>query len=263
MTMTTETTNSNSDEPSRRPMPGPGRMSRFFSRVGDTYRDKGIGHVLSRGFKKINDRTMARYYQLTRKGKTFNFRGIPHPYLYHFYNCTWRNERIVEVPVVWEIVKKYAGKRILEIGNVLSHYYPVHHDIVDKYEVSDITIPADVVDFKPAGKYDLIVSISTLEHVGWDEEAKDPDKLLRALANLNSMLADGGQIVVTMPLGFNPHLDKRLKESTLRFSELYFLKRISQENEWIESTWDDVKDVRYGHPFQDANGLLIGIIRKE
>ena len=58
-----------------------------------------------------------------------------------------------------------------------------------------------MVDFKPAQKYDLIVSVSTLEHVGWDEEVKDPLKIIRALENLkNNCLTQDGEIVATIPL---------------------------------------------------------------
>ena len=42
-------------------------------------------------------------------------------------------------------------------------------------------INQDVVDFKTNEKYDLIVSISTLEHVGWDEEPRDDKKISKAL----------------------------------------------------------------------------------
>ena len=88
------------------------------------------------------------------------------------------NERSIEVPIVMEIVNQNKGKRILEIGNVLSNYYKVSHDIVDKYEKAPNVINQDVVDFKTNEKYDLIVSISTLEHVGWDEEPRDDKKNL-------------------------------------------------------------------------------------
>jgi hypothetical protein len=67
-------------------------------------------------------------------------------------------------------VKRYKERNILEIGNVLSHYFPVNHDIVDKYEKADGVINQDVVHFYSPKKYDLIVSVSTLEHVGWDED---------------------------------------------------------------------------------------------
>ena len=58
-----------------------------------------------------------------------------------------------------------------------------------------------------------IVSISTIEHVGWDETPRDPNKIPRALENLTTRcLAPGGEIVVTLPIGYNTYLDKLLKE---------------------------------------------------
>jgi hypothetical protein len=110
--------------------------------------------------------------------KTFIFNGKTYYYFVHKYNTTWKNERAVEVPIIWDIVREHyrQGKRVLEVGNVLSHYFRIFHDVLDKYEVAEGVINQDVVDFKPAWKYDLIVSISTLEHVGWDEEPKEPEK---------------------------------------------------------------------------------------
>ena len=94
------------------------------------------------------------------------------------------NERAIEVPIVWKIVSEYSEGRILEVGNVLSHYFSVCHDILDKYEKADGVINQDVVNFWAPNKYELIVSISTLEHVGWDESPRDPNKILRAIENL-------------------------------------------------------------------------------
>jgi hypothetical protein len=45
-------------------------------------------------------------------------------------------------------------------------------------------------------------------------------------------------------------------------SEAYFLKRISTDNRWIETTWNEVKNTRYGEPFEAANAIMIGIIRR-
>src|SRR6202034_3735504 len=105
-------------------------------------------------------------------------------YFYHRYNYTWKNERTIEIPIIWDIIRKNPNKEILEVGNVLSHYYQVHHTILDKYEKGDNVINEDVIDFNPKKKYDLIVSISTLEHVGWDEEPRQPLKILTAVTNL-------------------------------------------------------------------------------
>lgn len=93
------------------------------------------------------------------------------------------------------------------MGNVLSNYFSVNHDIVDKYEKSYGVINHDIVDFNPDKKYDLIVSILTLEHVGWDEIPKEPTKILSAIKNMIALLEPEGKIVVTLPLGYNPEMD--------------------------------------------------------
>jgi hypothetical protein len=59
---------------------------------------------------------------------------------------------------------KYKGKVIRKIGNVLSHYVISDHVIVDKYEFGN-----SILNYSPGTKFDLIVSISTFEHLGYDK----------------------------------------------------------------------------------------------
>lgn len=203
-------------------------------------------------------------YKLFNSLRSFTFQGQRHNYFTHRYSKTWRNERSVEVPVIWEEVKKYQGKRILEVGNVLSHYFTVDHDILDKYEKGKGLINQDVVNFEPRGKYDLIVSISTLEHVGWDEKPQKPRKILKAIRNLKSLLAPKGKIMVTLPLGYNPEMDKMLKKDEIKFTKQYNLKRVSGlTNRWREVEWKKIRNAKYSSPFRNANGLVIGIIKKQ
>lgn len=191
--------------------------------------------------------------------RTFKFQGRSYNYFCHRYNFAWGNERTVEIPVIWEVVKEYQGKRILEVGNVLSHYFPVDHDILDKFEKGEGVINQDVVKFAPGKKYDLIISISTLEHVGWDEKPRDPKKILKALKNLKGCLSSKGKMMVTLPLGYNPEMDKLLGEGKIRFSKQYYLKRISKDNRWQEVSWKDIRKAKYDYPFPGANGVVIGI----
>jgi hypothetical protein len=209
----------------------------------------------------------ARYWRfvkmtLTRwtRAKAFVFDGQSYPYLYHFCNKTWKNERGVEIPIFREILLRHQTARILEVGNVLSHYFPIHHDVVDKYEVASGVINQDVVEFAPTVRYDLIVSISTLEHVGWDEEPREPAKLLRAIEHLrNGCLAPGGQIVASLPIGYNEFFAGLLREGESPFTQQHFLKRISKRNYWVESDWNDCKDATYGRFV--ANAIVIGTIQ--
>ncbi len=203
------------------------------------------------------------YYTKIKSKESFVFQGTTYYYFYHRYNNTWRNERAVEIPIIWNIVKENKDKIILEVGNVLSHYFNVNYDIVDKYEKTEAVINEDIVNFHPPQKYDLIISISTLEHIGWDENPREPIKVIKAVENLQKLLSLGGRVIVTLPLGYNCAIDKFLREGILRFDKQYYLKRISKDNKWIETTWDNVCDMKYGEPFPNANALVIGVVERK
>jgi hypothetical protein len=199
------------------------------------------------------------YFKLKLGTKTFKFRGSVYKYYCNIYNITWKNERAVEIPIVWELVKNCHGK-ILEVGNVLSHYHSINHDVVDKYEKIGAVINQDIVDFSPSEHYDLIVSISTIEHVGWDESPKDDKKISVAIDNLKKLLNPGGIIVISAPIGYNFYLDSLLKKEKTSFTSRFYLKRFSKDNQWVETDWSGVENSKYNNPYPFANGILIGIV---
>ncbi len=199
------------------------------------------------------------YCRKVRRHNTILLQGKT--YRYFDTERTWYNERAVEIPIVMEMVRMYEGTNILEIGNVLSNYFSFEHDILDKYEIAKGVINEDVVDFESEKRYDLIVSISTLEHVGWDEKPRDNMKIPRAIENLKTLIASrDGTIIITVPLGYNSTLDKLLREGIIRFAKQYYLIRTSKGNEWIEASWEDVQDSKYNTSMRSANALLVGII---
>lgn len=205
------------------------------------------------------------YYKIFKSTRNFLFQGKQYKYLYHHFNITWTSERSVEIPIIRDIVEKYRCRRILELGNVLSHYCPLDHDILDKHDPAKGVINQDVVDFHPSKKYDLIVSISTLEHVGWDEHihyySREPGKIIKAIDNLKGCLKRDGECVVTFPVGYNSELDTMLDDGTLQFTRCLCMKRISADNAWVEAKWTDIRNAQYDNPFISANGLVIGYLK--
>jgi len=179
----------------------------------------------------------------------------------HRYNYAFKNERSVEVPLVWEIIKVYRGKRILEIGNVLSRYFPVSHDVIDKYEKASGVLNEDILDFHPPCRHDLIVNISTIEHIGYDESPREPERVARAFMHINTFLAPCGVLVVTFPLGYNPYLDELWRRNKLLFTERYALKRVSWYNLWKQVPADFPETPAYDKPYSFANWLAIGILQ--
>ncbi|MFA5031411.1 MAG: hypothetical protein WC614_00175 [bacterium] len=222
-------------------------------------KERGIYYVICTGRKFILHLLIRGYYEFLVSPGTFKMGGHTYTYFYHKY--TWGNDRVVEIPIILEMMKKYSDKKILEVGNVLYYYFPVKHDILDKYDKMKGIINQDAADFKPAYKYDFIITISTLEHIGWDEKPRDPTKILRAIENLTSCLAPKGKMIVTLPIGYNPEMDKLLKAGKIKFPKQYYLKRV-REDKWKEAKWEDICDTKNWYPFTAANGLLVGIIEK-
>jgi hypothetical protein len=201
------------------------------------------------------------------KSATFIFNGKTYSYFIHPYNTTWKNERAIEAPIIRDLLIQYSGKPVLEIGNVMSHYFPSNYTIVDKYEKGKGVRNCDILDFLPPSPvqnpYSLVISISTFEHIGFDEtkygQTKNEDNVMRAIEKTKTLLSEDGIFVMTVPLGFNPFLDEKIDKNLLGLSEMLFLKRITKDNKWVQVDYNEVKNIKYGYPFPCANGLMIGI----
>lgn len=200
---------------------------------------------------------------LKLKNKFF-FQNQIFNYFYHKNNLTWTNERAVEIPIVMDYLKKFRTGKVLEVGAVLPQYFSVRWDVLDKFEKGKGIINEDVVNFKPKNKYDLIISISTLEHVGFDDDIKEPEKILKALKNLtDNCLNKQGKMIVTLPLGYNATMDNLLFSGKLNFDRTFFMKRVSRNNKWKEIDVEKAKGSTYGKPYHAANVLVIGILEKK
>ena len=190
----------------------------------------------------------------------FEFGGRRHRYFWHPYNFTWRNERAVEVPIVWSEVERSPADRVLEVGNVLGHYFDARHDVVDKFERAPGVVNADLLEYAPERDYDLVVTISTLEHVGWDDDPRDPPRVGRAFEHLRTLLAPGGRALVTVPIGQNPYLDDLVATADPRLGELRFLSRTGPRT-WAESDAATALKQRYGDPHPGANAVVVASLR--
>jgi len=227
--------------------------------------------MIDHKIRKFYDRLALGYYRAFKSWKTFALNGRRYRYCYRLYNYTWRTERCVEIPIIMDRVRKYDSNDILEFGNVLSYYFPVSHDILDKNDPSSGAIQRDVLDFRTDKRYRLIVSISSLEHVGFTEDPRDADtagikpdaaKLLAAIDVLKKHLAPGGRLVATVPLGYNGALDK-LWPDQIKVDAMSCLKRVSADNRWVQAPFEEVIPLKYGEPFAFANGIIVFMIQNK
>jgi hypothetical protein len=182
-------------------------------------------------------------------------------YFINFYNRTWLNERCIEIALAKYYINKFHSDNILEIGNVMSHYSDVYHTVIDKYENALNVYNYDVADFKLDKKFNLIISLSTMEHVGWDEDIKDPNKILLAINNLKNHLTHDGFIIITLPIGYNTSLDLYLKNNMLPFDYYYAYIKTDKFN-WIKTELHSILDSKYDFESSSANAIVVGFIGK-
>jgi len=171
----------------------------------------------------------------------FSFAGRCYPYRFHPYKRSWLTERAVEVPIAQALVDGHTDRRIIEIGNVLSHYAPQSHTIVDKYEEQPGVLNLDVFDLEQLGQFDLVVVISTIEHVGRDEEPQDPELAVKALHALDALVAPGGRLLLTVPIGYHYGLDAALRDGSFPFTRTSALRRVGA------TRWEEVSPETVWH----------------
>jgi SAM-dependent methyltransferase len=191
----------------------------------------------------------------------FELGGHRYRYLFDRHKFTWLTERAVEVPVAQALVDGHAADRVLEVGNVLSHYRPQQHVVVDKYEQAPGVLNRDVLELEGLGEFDLIVAVSTLEHVGWDESPRDPAKAARAVAALRSLLAPGGLLAITVPIGYNAAFDAALRSGEVPLDRAVALRR-DGGTRWREVAPAAVWSAPYDFLLYRARGVLFGFIER-
>lgn len=236
------------------------KIRKLYLFANDTRKTKGCSYLLSVGIKRMIEFL---YFKIFKSNRTFLFNNTVYHYFYGLYNSTWSNERSVEIPIIWKIIQENKNKKILEIGNVLSYYFDTNHDVLDKYERTNKVINEDIINFNPETKYDLIVSISTFEHIGWDETPREPKKVYHSIEKVKSLLTKNGMAIITIPFGYNSDLDILILGNSIKFTKQYFLKKISKENDWEEVDWETIKQTKYNYPFPYTNGLIIGLIERQ
>jgi hypothetical protein len=168
-------------------------------------------------------------YPKSMHRESFVFMGRDYNYLNSSIHSAWKTERSVEIPIGYYVLKRFEGQEILEVGNTIKQYFPdehLDHDVLDKYEKEDGVINEDVASFDTDKRYNLIISISTMEHVGWEQDAneykepRDKGKIPKSFKNLRRLFAKGGMMFVTLPIGENPWLDSMLETNELGFDRI-------------------------------------------
>lgn len=231
--------------------------------MGSTLRSKvaadGVGTTGREVATLLTAHATYRSTRRRREQSRISFAGAQLPYELARYNHTWLNERSFEIAVARHVLASWPPARTLEIGNVIGHYGVRGHDVLDLYERVEGVINADIVTWSPPEPYDAAFAISTLEHVRFDEDEKDPRGSLRGLQGMRRALRPGGRLFVTVPLGYNDGLDADVRDGGFSFPQQHFFRRVNEDNDWAEVAAEEALACRYGSMYRNANAVLVGI----
>lgn len=192
---------------------------------------------------------------MARLHGTPQFRGTQLKYVIEPYNLTCANERCLELAIIQSQLPQ-SGK-VLEVGHVWGHYRDHNFHIVDKYELEPGVDNSDFLELPEDRSYDFVFSISTFEHIGWDEEPRTPEKVGAALAKVPKLLAPGGRALITVPVGWNPWLDEQLAAGAIAADSFDWYVRTGLFCAWREATAEETLAQTYGSPHAAANGLVV------
>lgn len=193
--------------------------------------------------------------RVSARGEGPEFDGEAIEYVVGKYNITPITERSIELGIVKAALP--ASGKVLEVGNVWGHYFERSHTVVDKFEVAPGVTNSDFMDLDENEKYDFIFSISTFEHIGWDDDVREPEKLGAAFEKLPRLIAPGGTALITVPIDWNEWLDARLAEDATGATSVDWYLRDGQLCSWRRAEKAETLAAKYGSPYRFANGLAV------
>ena len=190
------------------------------------------------------------------------------------------NERIVEYPVIWRWLMDQG--RVLDFGCATSRMplylanlgYEVHGLDLRPYpwQHSNLSFfQANIFDWQPPHPYDMILCISTLEHVGlgaYEGDIVEERADFKALQRLHDWLAPDGQLLLSVPFGqttensmYRVYNHAQLQAVTQSFitKEARYFRRV-QDNEWASATVEEM--VTVASPQLPVNGVAILKLQK-
>ena len=184
----------------------------------------------------------------------------PNDYFHHPYNQTWLNEREIEIAIGLNWLNENRLD-VIEVGAVMPYYADVSHEVIDPYDEK-----ATIMDFMENHDLTLmnVLSISTVEHIGMTDYV-EKEELTRqytdeeaAINALKQILNEAENCLVSIPIGYNPCLDKWLRENLEELNCFGYEKVLMSEGKTLWNYYEKVKSIdnEYGFPFRYANFVL-------
>lgn len=191
-------------------------------------------------------------------GGSFWYKGRVYPYFVDPYQNTRINERSVEVSIALSHYNKAV--RPLEVGAVLPHYLPdwpeKYHEVIDLYEDYPAVKNADVLTYDPIGQHDMVICISTLDHLN------NADEVIAAVNRMKAWVNRGGLVFATVPalqppeIGGGPWLDELVLSGELDM-DIARMDKVDCENHYWQEVSMDKEPLAYNGRTDFANTVYL------
>lgn len=183
--------------------------------------------------------------------KTFKFDSKQYTYETGEYNNARLNERAVEVPIAAKLLSTH--NKVLEVGNVLSHYGYEVEMVMDMGSEGDYVKSEDVISFNLDGIFDCAICIGVLAHL-------NVDAALKIVEYTKASLKPGSPYLFTIPHGYNANVDMALTVDAFHTDYIYRMdKKDGELHTWKQEIrrFGEIKDLAYNGKSQWANTLYI------
>jgi hypothetical protein len=179
------------------------------------------------------------------------YRDTQIPLFNSSYNTTINNERGVELPFAEKFISLLdaKGEDFIEIGCVTPYYFSTSRRklVIDPTDSHPQAVKKDAIDCEYYNEN--IVSISTIEHVGYGDYGLAAEKG-KSIELLNKILAQCKDFFITLPFGFNLELDKYiLNELRIDYRLILFFQRQN------DALWTNVAyPTNVTYPYRNGSG---------
>lgn len=202
------------------------------------------------------------------------------------------SERVIEIPWISREIATAAPRRVLDTGTAYAP--PVYHRLLYRLEAevdgADL-VPFDLPGVRPTvadlrelpfedDTFDVTVCVSTLEHIGMDNEAYfdsageqiDEQGDLRALREMGRVTRPGGHVLVTVPGGpdesygwlrqYSPDGFTRLAETAGLRAERLDLYAHDPGVGWRKVPPEDLRERTFGAGVAAAAAVICAVLVK-
>lgn len=163
------------------------------------------------------------------------------------YNQPSNNERKIEMPLAFWFIENHQD--VVEIGEVTPFYREPNHPV---YDLSSHIKERKRDLFKVDLSDKNVVSVSTVEHVGFGDYGNSPEPHL-AIEAITYIKRKAKNYLITFPIGYNRELENDLVQSGYH----YFLMERDNQNNWRMCDHKDMNKFEYNNPHRFGNAICV------